>query len=379
MRFVRPILICAVFAGTVGVPLLGAEFSHKSQSQASEAASYEAIAQRQGEAYAHAVDFERAGAAWSAQARAGEALITVTLTPPENAWLRTKEGRLVWTPPPQGTVHLRAFVADTQDGRFVPGLSVHARVFDDQGQSLGSDDLPFGLYPLTDAYGANVTLPPEAVGLAIYIDTLTASRDGDGDADDRFNRPIRAQFALQGVGPMTGEMASARAEHAPEALLSAQSEAFTAARVLIGAHASGAGEIAKGDILLDYAIAAADTERAWPAKRPGASQAGEQENARLDVIPRDTATGRFLPGVKITATVEAYDGTASRTAGLPLRWSPWLHRYAENWVVPGSRAYQLKLQISPPEAPRYGTQADHWLDEPVELTITRDGVRTTQN
>jgi hypothetical protein len=372
-----PLRICVIFAGVAGVLLLCVDFRDKPKGEPVQTASYEALARRQGAAYAQAVAFERKGAGWSAQMRASESVITVTMTPSERAWRREHDGRMAQDAAQPGTVHLRAFVADASDGRFVPGLSVHARFFDRAGESLGAYDLPFGLYPLTDAYGANVTVPPDAAGLAIYLDTLTAVRDGDTDGEERFGRPLRAQFALQSLPASTGEPASLRAAHAPQPLLLAQSEAVDAARTSIGEKSSGSGQIAQGDMLLGYAIGAEDTKglRAQPA---GPVQ-GEKDNARLDVVPRDAQTGRFLPDAKVTVTVESFDGTPLRTLNLPYRWNPWLHRYGENWAVPAAKPYQLKVQVSPPEAPIYGERMDHRLETSAEVTITRDGVRTTQN
>ena len=63
-------------------------------------------------------------------------------------------------------VHLRVFPEDRGSGRFVPRLTIRARFLDAQGAVLGEAPLAFALYPATDAYGANVTLPLGAMQLA---------------------------------------------------------------------------------------------------------------------------------------------------------------------------------------------------------------------
>lgn len=115
------------------------------------------VARAQGDAYAEALKAmaEQEGAVLT---RAGDYLIAFVNEHAEGMYDRTGD-QLVWREAAaEATVHLEVAVADGSDGRFVPGLSVHMDVAQED-RVLICTDLPFLWHPFLYHYGSNAVLP----------------------------------------------------------------------------------------------------------------------------------------------------------------------------------------------------------------------------
>lgn len=66
-----------------------------------------------------------------------------------------RNGRLQWQPPNGENVHLEVSVRDRESGRFIPGLTVHATLVDEQGQEIGTHRHFFLWHPGLYHYGRN--------------------------------------------------------------------------------------------------------------------------------------------------------------------------------------------------------------------------------
>jgi len=69
------------------------------------------------------------------------------------------DGQLQWNDPQQNNAHLEVVVCDANDGRFIPGLQVHARITDGGDREIISEDLRFLWHPWLYHYGRNIRIP----------------------------------------------------------------------------------------------------------------------------------------------------------------------------------------------------------------------------
>lgn len=348
------------------------------------------LAREQGKAYAAAVAWERGGAAWSAESRAGDFLLTAALSPGEGGW-DPASGGLQWRDPAPGALHLRIFAADGGDGRFVPGATLHARFLDAAGSQLGEAPLPQGIYPLTDAYGSDVQLPTGTRAIEVRIDPLPWRRH-DPYNGDRFSAPTLAVFALASAPQAGGTRASERAEHAPGALKAALNRALDDTVRAMWKQANAGASTDAGDWRIVYAVEYA--EAYWEFRDGRFRYSIENENsarfnAHVEVAPRDAYNGNFLPGVKVTAALEGPDGPVPppaddgvgapvQTGAVPLMWHSWLYHYGQNWRVPKGGGYRLHVHVDAPTARRYGKASGNRLAQPVDVVFEDVRIKTGQ-
>ncbi len=58
------------------------------------------------------------------------------------------------------------------------------------------------------------------------------------------------------------------------------------------------------------------------------------ENLHVEIAVRDGADGRFVPALRVTATLVDADGTELGEHEHPLLWHPMIYHYGRNWKVP---------------------------------------------
>lgn len=107
-----------------------------------------------------------------------------------------------------------------------------------------------------------------------------------------------------------------------------------------------------GDYLVGYAVEKAEGlyhldagQLRW--------QEPQKENAHLEIVVRDGADGRFIPGLTVYATLIDASGNEIGTHRQPFLWHPWLYHYGRNWVVPGDGEYTLRVKVEPPDFHRH--------------------------
>ncbi|RJP77018.1 MAG: hypothetical protein C4524_09015 [Candidatus Zixiibacteriota bacterium] len=123
-----------------------------------------------------------------------------------------------------------------------------------------------------------------------------------------------------------------------------------------------------GEYLVGYAVEAAegmyvcrDGKLTW--------QEPEEENVHLEISVRDGADGRFVPELKVQATLMDGDGHEIATHRQPFIWHPWLHHYGRNWTVPGDGSYMLRVRIEPPTFSRHDKLNGKRYAEAVEVVF----------
>ena len=77
------------------------------------------------------------------------------------------------------------------------------------------------------------------------------------------------------------------------------------------------------------------------------------ENCHLEVSVSDGSDGRFIPYLKVHATLTKQSGERVGPFEVPFLWHPGLYHYGKNIQVPGDGQYELHLRIEPPTFMRH--------------------------
>lgn len=91
--------------------------------------------------------------------------------------------------------------------------------------------------------------------------------------------------------------------------------------------------------------------------------------AHVEVVVCDAADGRFVPGLEVTATLVAPDGTELGPHRQELVWHPMLYHYARNWDLPADGSYTLRVHIGPPTFMRHDEVNGRRFAEPVDVAF----------
>lgn len=165
--------------------------------------------------------------------------------------------------------------------------------------------------------------------------------------------------------PMDPNTSEATAEQLDYAR--AQGEAYgRALEYMTGTVANDGGEQRAGDYLVGYAVEAAEGMYEWVDggllwRDPG------EENLHVEVAVRDAGDGRFVPGVRVVATLIDPDGDEVGTHEQPLLWHPMIYHYGRNWAVPSDGEYMLRVRVEPPTFMRHDEVNGRRFVEPVEV------------
>jgi hypothetical protein len=160
-------------------------------------------------------------------------------------------------------------------------------------------------------------------------------------------------------------------------LARAQGEAYgMAVQQMIQVEARGAEQRA-GEYLVGYAVEHAEGmyhleagELRWHEP--------EAENVHVEVVVRDGADGRFVPGLTVLATLVDAAGVEVGTHRQPFIWHPWLYHYGRNWRVPGDGEYTLRVRIEAPDFMRHDKVNGKVFAEPAEVEFTNVMIKTGQ-
>jgi hypothetical protein len=302
--------------------------------------------------------------------RAGEMRIAFTITPAEGWWDNAGDGKLAWHDAPVDNVHLRIFVLDLMDGRLVPGLSLRATLIDPNGneQSAPSD---FGWYPLINAYGGNVPMDVDSS----YTLRVTVEAQSKGpllpqhhavSAGDRFQHTTLAEFppvqiTQDAVSQMALATTTASANEA--ALLKPCNAALSAAITAIWQQSVSGYEKPAGDYFVGYALDYSGRTVQIAGSKLRIKNLVEftgKDNMRLSVLPRDSRTGRLIPGLKLQASLIAADGKLYGPGELPVLWNPWLTQYGRDSRIPRKGFYKLRVHLDSPGFRRWGRQSERF-------------------
>lgn len=135
---------------------------------------------------------------------------------------------------------------------------------------------------------------------------------------------------------------------------------------MTGTVAHDGGEQRAGDYLIGYAVEEAEGMYEWADgalvwRGPG------DDNLHVEVAVRDAGDGRFVPGVRVLATLIDPQGQELGTHEQPLLWHPMIYHYGRNWQVPSDGEYTLRVRVEPPTFMRHDEVNGRRFAEPVEV------------
>jgi hypothetical protein len=333
------------------------------------------LAQSQGHAETAALDWVLANSGpLHGDTHAGEFRIAFTVTPAEGWWDKAAAGKLTWHEAPADNVHLRIFVLALADGRLVPGLNLRATLIDANGNQQTAP-VEFGWYPLINAYGGNLPLAADSrYTLRVAIDTDAPNVPRPSSPDERFTRTTVAEFPP--VPLVHNDIAilplatATSAENEAELLKPCNAALSDAITALWQQSASGA-EKPLGDYFVAYALDDATLAKLHLLEFSG------KDNVRLEILVRDSRTGRLIPGLKPQASLAAADGSTYEPGELPLTWHTWLNHYGRNLRLPRKGVYTLRVSFDAPGFRRWGRTSERFAS-PAEiefdnLSLTPEG------
>ncbi|MGA7668998.1 MAG: iron transporter [Nitrolancea sp.] len=96
----------------------------------------------------------------------------------------------------------------------------------------------------------------------------------------------------------------------------------------------------------------------------------EGENAHLEIVVRDAADGRFIPGLDVRATLFTSDGKEVGTHQMPFLWHPMLYHYGLDWKIPAEGDYRVHVRVEPPTFMRHDYKNGKRYGKPEEVDLT---------
>lgn len=310
--------------------------------EASEEATDEqlALARDQGRTASEALDYLlQHEATTSATARAGEYELAVALIAPDRGSQAARSN---------STVHLAVVVRDGYDGRLVPNLTVHAKLFGAGDKTTWEGSLSPVCDPVLDHYGAELDVTQSsAVDAQVLIEMPRFYRH-DPINGDRYHGATAAMFhGLQVELPLRAVAAD------PARRLELARRQGASQRRALGTMLSGVAVDGQITQVADYWVACAVeyAEGFWYEKRgqlaydTGAEESAEH-NAHVEVAVADAVTGRLLTDIAVSATLLLGEHSLG-TRQQALMWHPWLYHYGRNWRVPRSSNYRLRVELGP--------------------------------
>jgi hypothetical protein len=336
----------------------------------------------QGKAIRREIEWvEREEAVASGEMAAGEYLVTYLITPADDYYdFEGVDAKLPahHTTVLPGSAHVAVVVRDAADGRMVQGLDVRASLVSSTTGDAVNAILPFGWHPILNRYGENMILPRAAFTLTVHIARPTYPRHG-GVNGDRFIRDVTARFADVSVSRDSLAGAAQRAARGDGHM------ALTLSRQEGTAVASSLDDAMRNTKIKGYQRRSGEYNvtvivrqaRGFWEMQNGTLAYSNQDSTdsvdHIDVSIRDVATGRFVPGLNVRATITDSRKHQIDTFALPFMWHPWMNHYGLNVVVPGTGRYTIRVRADPPTFRRYGADALKKFNRAVDVEVR--GVR----
>jgi hypothetical protein len=185
--------------------------------------------------------------------------------------------------------------------------------------------------------------------------------------EDKMARP-------EGTPPMDPK--TDEADPTQLALARAQGDAYKQALEHMAknvAHDGGTKEA--GQYRIAYAVEEAEGMYEWGADELSWREP-DGENLHVEVSVCDRADGRFVPGLRVTATLVTPDGEELGPHEQPLLWHPMIYHYGRNWKVPGEGEYTLRVHVDPPTFMRHDEVNGKRFAKPVDVEFTGVSVQT---
>ncbi len=323
---------------------------------------------------------EREEGAASGDLAAGEYIVSYVITPADDYYdleaARSNSPAHHTTVQP-GSAHVGVVVRDAADGRLVQSLSVRATL---RGEGAGglmsrSAMLPYGWHPVLNRYGENMILPNGPFTLDVRI-SMPAYRRSDRVNGERYAGDVIAKFMHVRVNSDSLATVSRRlaAGETRESIRLASREGATVSAQLSAEDRSAKASVAEartGDYLV--AVSSQPAHGYWDVSGRKLRYFGVDTSvgpiAHLSVVIRDAATGRFVPGLRVRATLRDSRRREIDTYAMPYMWHPWLNQYGLNVPRPGSGRYSVRVQADAPDFRRYGSSALRKFNRAIDVDV----------
>lgn len=160
------------------------------------------LAHEAGQAYLRMVDYFIQNVATSGQKkRAGDYIIGCAVEEAEPLYYRMGPDLKLGEPPLGDNAHLEIVVADADDGRFIPELTIFATIIDASGKEVATLHLPFLWHPTMYHYGRDFHVPGAGkYTVRVAIDAPTFPRH-DKVNGKRYAQPVTAEFTGVDIKP----------------------------------------------------------------------------------------------------------------------------------------------------------------------------------
>lgn len=131
----------------------------------------------------------------------GPYLIGYAVEKAEGMYRMDENGELRWKEPAPENIHIEVSVRDAADGRFIPHLTVHARLTDSQGNDVGTHRQPFVWHPWVYHYGRNWYIPRSGdYELEVHIEAPDFPRH-DKKNGKRYDEDVTVTFSPVKISP----------------------------------------------------------------------------------------------------------------------------------------------------------------------------------
>ncbi|MBI1299620.1 hypothetical protein GC175_32240 [bacterium] len=152
------------------------------------------LAKEQGKAYRKALDeMAKHEADIGEMKPAGNFVVALAVEEAEGMYHKV-DGKLEWQEPDKENVHIEITAFDAADGRFIPELTVHVTVSDEDGKQVGRYQQPFLWHPWLYHYGRNWQLPGDGnYTVKVEIDAPEFGRH-DKENGKRYAEPVEVVF-----------------------------------------------------------------------------------------------------------------------------------------------------------------------------------------
>lgn len=134
----------------------------------------------------------------------------------------------------------------------------------------------------------------------------------------------------------------------------------------------------QGDYLVGYAVEEAEGMYEWVGGELTWREP-ESENLHLEVSVRDRADGRFVPALRVNATLTAPGGESVGPVELPLLWHPMIYHYGRNLELPADGDYTVTVHIDPPTFMRHDEVNGRRFAQPVDVEFRNVKVERGQD
>jgi len=131
-----------------------------------------------------------------------------------------------------------------------------------------------------------------------------------------------------------------------------------------------------GDYIVAYAQERAEGMYRLRAERQLEWVEPKDENCHLEISVSDAGDQRFIPYLKVEASLIAATGEQLGPFEMPFLWHPGLYHYGRNIKLPGDGRYALRVRIAPPTFMRHDKTNGRRYAETVEVEFKDVDLKT---